>query len=154
MKELKAARLTILTFKVNTKEAVVNVMNFERLWGEIHLCHSSKMSNSIQWNYLPWGLIFFPLSYEIKRNNEAAFKYVFFLQPPLADSKAVEVFHNSCLENLLKFYWGSIPETSHALQARVCNLCIVRTTSKEKQLGVRCVLENAVAIVSFKKTHQ
>lgn len=40
--------LTILTFKVNTKEAVVNVMNFERLWGKIHLCHSSEMSNSTQ----------------------------------------------------------------------------------------------------------
>lgn len=49
-------------------------------------------------------------------------------ESPLSDSKAVEVYYNSCLENLLKFYWGFNPET---LQACVCNFCIVGMISKE-----------------------
>lgn len=38
--KLKAVWLTTLTFRVNTKEAAGNVMNFQRLWGKIHLSHS------------------------------------------------------------------------------------------------------------------
>lgn len=101
--------LTILTFKVNTKEVIVNVMNFERLWSETPLPLIRNVSQYTR-KSITSETIYFP-AYLMKRNNGATFKFVFcsclLRTPKLSRSfitPALKTFWNSTQAPTLKLH--------------------------------------------------